>query len=338
MAAHSVSTSILSLGRINGPIISQWAINGHRLNRVTYATAVSTNKSRANRGFPDRDNRGLLRKPRREAGEPRTDKMAVDQDWTAVYPSATPFRHASVPLPVRMGYPVNKGVPPEKMGNLELIKIPNFLHLTPAAIKKHTEALKVFCTEWPSALDSDGACDVDFPIKVESKTFVSAGLSLRNPAARIVTLSVKLSSLNLDDHARKKMVKLLGERYCKKTDTLTIVTDSCPLRQQNDDYAHYLLTVLYHESWKTEGWEAEKTAADMEQYSWDASPSQTSLLDTLVRMQAPGGAEEGAVREEILGRSEVQAYRDAVTRLKNEGESESSMLQYREAVKKLLNI
>ena len=58
-----------------------------------------------------------------KAGDPRTDKMAVDQDWTAVYPSATPFRHASVPLPVRMGYPVNKGVPPEKMGNLELIKV-----------------------------------------------------------------------------------------------------------------------------------------------------------------------------------------------------------------------
>ena len=80
----------------------------------------------------------------------------------------------------------------------------------------------------------------------------------------------------------------------------------------------------------------------MEQYSWDDSPSQTSLLDTLVRMQAPReaeeGGEEGAVREEILGRSEVQEYREAVTRLKNEGESESSMFQYREAVKKLLNI
>ena len=58
-----------------------------------------------------------------KAGEPRTEKMAMDQDWTAVYPSATPFRHGSVPLPVRMGYPVNKGVPPEKIGNLELLKV-----------------------------------------------------------------------------------------------------------------------------------------------------------------------------------------------------------------------
>ena len=29
-----------------------------------------------------------------------------------------------------------------KEGNLELLKIPNFLHLTPVAIKKHCEALK----------------------------------------------------------------------------------------------------------------------------------------------------------------------------------------------------
>lgn len=54
---------------------------------------------------------------------PRTDKMPLDQDWTAVYPAATPFRPNSVPLPVRMGYPVKGGVPPEKRGNLELIKV-----------------------------------------------------------------------------------------------------------------------------------------------------------------------------------------------------------------------
>lgn len=49
--------------------------------------------------------------------------MAVDQDWTAVYPAAAPFKPNAVPLPVRMGYPVKGGVPPEKQGNLELIKV-----------------------------------------------------------------------------------------------------------------------------------------------------------------------------------------------------------------------
>jgi hypothetical protein len=33
--------------------------------------------------------------------------------------------------------------PPVKpKGNLELVKIPNFLHLTPPAIKRHCEAIK----------------------------------------------------------------------------------------------------------------------------------------------------------------------------------------------------
>lgn len=36
---------------------------------------------------------------------------------------------------------------------------------------------------------------------------------------------VKLSSLNLDDHAKKKLIKLVGDRYCKSTDVLTIKTD-----------------------------------------------------------------------------------------------------------------
>lgn len=49
--------------------------------------------------------------------------MAEDQDWTAVYPTAASFKPSAVPLPVRMGYPVKRGVPPAKKGNLELIKV-----------------------------------------------------------------------------------------------------------------------------------------------------------------------------------------------------------------------
>uniref|UniRef100_A0A3P9HWE2 Mitochondrial ribosomal protein S35 n=1 Tax=Oryzias latipes TaxID=8090 RepID=A0A3P9HWE2_ORYLA len=330
MAAHA-GKALLCLGRTSFSYIGQ----SKPASRLTYATALSVNSSSRNKGLPERNARGTLgRRPRREAGEPRTEKMAMDQDWTAVYPAATPFRPNSVPLPVRMGYPVKGGVPPQKKGNLELIKIPNFLHLTPAAIKKHCEALKPFCTEWPSALDTEPKCDQQFPVKVESRDFVSAGPSIRNPAARIVQLSIKLSSLNLDDHARKKMLKLVGERYCRDTDVLTIRADSCPLRQQNYDYAMYLLTVLYHESWKKEPWEAEKTVADMEEYMWEDSPSQKNILDLLIRMKGDGQE----AREQLLERRDVQEYRDSVTRLKNEGGSESSMQQYKEAVKKVLNL
>ncbi|XP_053175005.1 28S ribosomal protein S35, mitochondrial [Scomber japonicus] len=334
MASHT-SKAFLSLGRINAPSLG---LAGY-VSRVTYATGLTINSSPGKKGFPERSGRGAFgKKFKREVRPPRTDKMPVDQDWTAVYPAATPFRPNSVPLPVRMGYPVKGGVPPEKRGNLELIKIPNFLHLTPAAIKKHCEALKPFCTEWPSALDTDAKCDQHFPIKVETTDYMSASQSLRNPSARIVHLRIKLSSLNLDDHARKKMLKLVGERYCKDTDILTITTDSCPLKQQNYDYAMYLLTVLYHESWKTEAWEAEKTVADMEEYSWEGSPSQKNILDTLVCLKVAGEEDGEEVREQLLGRKEVQEYKDSVTRLKNEGESESTMLQYKESVKKIFNL
>ncbi|KAM9854041.1 small ribosomal subunit protein mS35 [Aulostomus maculatus] len=334
MATHR-SKALLILARIH---FAGLGLQGS-VSRVTYATSASANPS-GRQGFPKRgrkDSYGTARKFRKEA-EPRAVKMPVDQDWPTVCPVAIPFRATAIPLPVRMGYPVKGDVSPEKKGNLELVKIPNFLHLTPAAIKKHCEALKPFCTQWPSALDTDAKCDQLFPIKVESRDYVFAGPSVRTPKACVIHLRVKLSSLNLDEHARKKMVKLVGERYCQDTDVLTIKTDSCPLRQQNHDYAMYLLTVLYHESWKTEAWEAQKTVADMEEYGWENSPSQKNILETLVRMKVAGQGDGEEVREQLLGRTEVQRYKDSVTRLKNEGPSESSLLQYKEAVKKILSL
>lgn len=75
--------------------------------------------------------------------------------------------------------------------------------------------------------------------------------------------------------------------------------------------------------------------ADMEEYSWEDSPSQRNVLDLLSRMKVAG---EEEVREQLLGRREVQEYRDSVTRLKNEGENEDTMTQYKEAVKKVLSL
>lgn len=59
---------------------------------------------------------------------------------------------------------------------------------------------------------------------------------------------VHLRSLNLDTHARDKLLRLVGDRYDPATDCLTLVADRCPLSQQNRDYCHYLLTVLYNEA------------------------------------------------------------------------------------------
>ncbi|XP_040292084.1 28S ribosomal protein S35, mitochondrial [Bufo bufo] len=267
---------------------------------------------------------------RKEVPPPRTEKMLTDQEWSNVYPTAASFKPSAVPLPVRMGYPKKKAAPPDKIGNLELLKISNFLHLTPTAIKKHCAMLKEFCTPWPASLTSDDSCTQHFPIELQSVDYVFAGPSLRNPKARAVTLQIKLSSLNLDNHARKKLIKLVGSRYNAGDDILTIRTDRCPVRKQNQDYALYLLTVLYHESWKTEAWESEKEESDMDEYIWEGSKSQQNVLNTLTRSLGNS--------EDILQAPNVQEYRRAMLNLRNQGETEESIRCYKQSVKNLLGV
>lgn len=89
---------------------------------------------------------------------------------------------------------------------------------------------------------------------------------------------------------------------------------------------------------KIEPWEAEKTTADLEEYIWEDSPSQKNILDTLLRMKVAEEGEDAEVRQQLLGRQEVQDYKDSVVRLKNEGANESSMLQYKEAVQNVLKV
>lgn len=274
---------------------------------------------------------------RREPTFPRTEKMEVNQDWCNVYPIAAAFKPSVVPLPVRMGYPIKRGVPPNKTGNLELIKIPNFLHLTPPAIKMHCTALKDFCTEWPVALDNDEKCEEHFPIEIKTTDYVAAGPSARNPKARVVTLTIRLLNLNLDEHAKKKLIKLVGNRYNKSTDLLTITTDRCPSRQQNCDFALYLLTVLYHESWKIETWESDKTEADVDEFIWENSRSEKNVLDTVCRMKEAENL-PSIQKEELVNSPEVKSYKESVVNIKNDGETEDSILQYKESVKKLLKL
>lgn len=170
--------------------------------------------------------------------------MAIDQDWGAVWPGTRSFHPATVPLPLRQGF-VSKPTmyaPPGKFANAELMKIPNFLHLTPPVIAKQCEALKKFCTVFPKGLETEEKQEQHFPVKMISSDYVHGLPTIRNPLSRIVTLKFKLDKLGLDKHARDKFLRLVGERYNSTTDELTIVTDRCPLKKQNYDYAIYLLT------------------------------------------------------------------------------------------------
>jgi small subunit ribosomal protein S35 len=229
---------------------------------------------------------------------------------------------------VRQGWvPLNKKAMPSKFANAELMKIPNFLHLTPPVISKQCEVLKKFCTPWPKGLESEEVQEKHFPIQFISSDYIHALPTIKNPLSRIVTIKIKLEKLKLDKHARDKFIRLVAERYDPETDELTIVTDRCPLKKQNYDYGMYLLTALYHESNIFEDWESSKSEADMEYYDWNRNKSKETSTEVLNWRSTSA--------EKI---EPPQEYAKSVEALMNEGENEYNLNKYKEQVLKMLGI
>ncbi|XP_043461020.1 28S ribosomal protein S35, mitochondrial [Leptopilina heterotoma] len=307
------------------------------------ATYVAESQAPRDSGKKDSDGfRILMLKPekaeKRERTElkfkilpPRETRMKVDQDWPSVWPGPRTFHPATVPLPIRQGYPLRNQAPFGKYANAELMKIPNFLHLTPPAVRRHCEAIKKFCTKWPVGLETEEKCTKHFPMEVITSDYVFSSPTIREPLARIVSLRVKVSSLTLDRHAKDKLLRLVKDKYDPETDYITITTDRCPMKKQNMDYVQYLITALYHESWKVEPWEAEKSEADMEYYDWDTNKSRENLISLLCWPEPPKDIDYQTVPHAV-------EYKMAVTDLINNGEDEHSVDKYKEAVKNLLNL
>lgn len=119
--------------------------------------------------------------------------MPTNQDWSDVWPGARSFHPASVPLPVKQGFDRRgKLPPPGKYANAELMKLPNFLHLTPPAVKKHCETLQQFCTPWPERLSHNEEIDKHFPLQITSTEYCHSSPKIRDPKARIVTFQVRI--------------------------------------------------------------------------------------------------------------------------------------------------
>lgn len=137
---------------------------------------------------------------------------------------------------------------------------------------------------------------------------------------------MKLSTLKLDAHAKDKFLRLVGERYNSETDEITIVTDRCPLRKQNYDYTQYVITALFHESWKKEPWEDTKSEADMEVYIWSRNKSKETT--------------EAVLNWGVTGdkKSPHPEYAQSVEKLINEGENSYNLDNYKAQVLKLLNL
>lgn len=125
----------------------------------------------------------------------RSKKMSVKQKWGNVWPGPKTFHPSSVPLPLRQGYlepQDNKRPAPDKFVNAELMKIPNFLHLTPPVIRQQCEAIKKYCTAWPAGLETDEMCDTHFPIEFISTDYCHALPTIRNPLSRIISIRVSV--------------------------------------------------------------------------------------------------------------------------------------------------
>lgn len=252
--------------------------------------------------------------------------MPVDQDWPNVWPGPKTFHPAAVPLPLRQGFTEKNAPPPSKYGNAELMKIPNFLHLTPPAINRQCQVLKQFCTPWPKSLENAEKWEKHFPVEIVQSDYCHALPTIRNPEARKVSLKIKLSNLKFDKHSKDKFLRLVGDRYNHETDVLTIQTDRCPTKKQNYDYAQYLLTACYHEAFETEDWEATKSLADMEVYEFANNKSKVS---------AEGILNYGSSGEP----KQVSAdFAKSVENLINEGENEYNLKKYKEESKKLLGL
>ena len=166
-------------------------------------------------GRPKDERRQMMRGRRSQSKPPphRSASMLPDQQWGNVWPAARTFHPSVVPLPVRQGVvQTKKQVVPSKYANTELLKIPNFLHLTPPVVSTHCAAISKFCTEWPKGLETEEDIEKHFPITVTSSDYLNSSSSIRDRRARIVQVKLKVDSLDLDKHARDKFIRLVGDR------------------------------------------------------------------------------------------------------------------------------
>lgn len=299
------------------------------------------NKKKEGFAFTGRSRSALYRRQLDDMA--RYHKMPIDQDWNNVWPTASMFKQCTVPFAVRQGYvrnsSENDGLPPEKYANTELMKIPNFLHLTPPQIKKHCQALKKFCTEFPKELKYDKdypycspeeLCRIYFPVEITTSTYIYDGPSIRDDRARKVTLKINLDDLNLNERARFKFKDLVGTRYDPQTNIVTIESERCPYRQQNEDYVFYLLTTLYFESQKIESWEEEITP----DFSWEKSPSKANVVEAVSRLEGTKAVDG----EAITKKEEVEKYKKAVANLFDQGANAKNMEAYKKSVLDLLKL
>ncbi|MES1905703.1 MAG: 28S ribosomal protein S35, mitochondrial, partial [Paramarteilia canceri] len=222
-------------------------------------------------------------------------------------------------------------LPPGPEANLELIKISNFLHLTPNHIKQHCEMIRSkFCNFLPTE-DKEfmNLIAEEMPIDLETIDFLYDSPHSYDERSRKVTLSIKVEDLKLSKEQKAKLVKLAGNFYNFQENKLKIVADKCPLRSQNIDYSLFLLQVLYRESKKLHHWEKERTLEDLIEYDWDKGSSKTFLKE--FENKVVNKADKETIKK-------FDQYKKAVEEFHNKPDDSDAMSEYKNAVLDILKL
>ena len=88
---------------------------------------------------------------------------------------------------------------------------------------------------------------------------------------------------------------------------------------------------------KVEPWEASKSRKDMEIYRWDGSPSEATLNEIMVNIRQAEHKPAPTV-DELRTSEEIKSYSESVEMLKNIGETDQNMHNYKEAVLRLFHL
>ncbi|CBL43460.1 Small ribosomal subunit protein mS35 mitochondrial conserved domain-containing protein [Caenorhabditis elegans] len=149
-------------------------------------------------------------------------------------------------------------------------------------------------------------------------------------------MKIHVAELKLSENQMEKLIRLAANRYDEKTGKMTIITDRCHTRQQNLDYAHYLLTVLYHEAQKVEKWDELKNRTDALKVEFDGSNTKTKLIDLLEKAKLTPGLSPSAAG--CGDQKSIDEFGEMWKAYRNSEETVEKTREYGRQMKKLLGI
>ena len=126
----------------------------------------------------------------------------------------------------------------------------------------------------------------------------------------MVTITIRYQPI-LENYFHITSINCTNFRYDIDSDIVTLVCDRCPYRGQNLDYAKYLTTALYFESWRTDAWE-QKAYDDHAEFAAEIS-------------------DKGEVKYD-------DAFKQSLEDVLNAGEDEETLRKYKEAARNLLKL